>query len=239
MKKRVLPWLFAVSTPLIALAQEKDTAFLHVSIDHTIARYKKAVGVQARLYNGRKYTPPAQDFDQHPYYLSEDWLMGDVFYDGEFFSEVPLMYDLLGGTLITEHISSGQPIELVTEKLNHFTIGGHHFEKLENTPDNGLPRTGFYDILYDGPTRLVAHREKLQKKEISSNAIEIVYDEKTRYFLYHGTAYTPVKRKASVLKVLEGKKAELKRFARKNRTTFAFNRELLLKKLAAYYDTLE
>lgn len=240
MRRRTLLWLFALTGWLPGAAQDSDSALVQASINQAIARYKAVIGVQARLYNGRKYAPPEQDFDQHPYFLSEDWIIGDVFYDGELFRQVPLMYDIFGRTLITEHLSSGQPIELVTEKLRHFTIDGHHFKRMEiAAPGNGLPRTDFYDVLYEGPTRLLALREKQQKREIDASTIEIVYDERTRYFLYHNGTFTQVKGKASTWKVLQDKKAALKRFAKQNRAAFAPDKELLLKALATHYDTLK
>jgi hypothetical protein len=71
-----------------------DTTFITVAVQNTIKFYRDALGAQARLYNGGKYEAPEHTLEQHPYFLSEDWLDGDVFYDGEYFRNIPLMYDL-------------------------------------------------------------------------------------------------------------------------------------------------
>lgn len=218
----------------------EDTTFVNAAVHNTIQLYYTALKAQSRLNNGSKYRAPEHSIEQHPYLASEDWLTGSVFYDGELFTEVPLMFDLYNRVLITEHYPSGNSIQLVTQKLHHFTLGGHYFERIQNEAvANSLPGTDFYDILYQGKTRVVAYRKKLLKKEIESNVIEISYDEKNRYFMLKDGVYLPVKSKASVLKILSDEKRELKRFCMQNRSAYWHNRELMLKDLAEHYDTLK
>src|SRR5687767_13199459 len=108
-----------------------DTTYLRAAIQNTVELYHQAIRVQTRLYNGSKYLAPDHTLEEHPYFFSEDWIMGDVFYDGEYFENVPLMYDLASGQLLTEHVSSGHALQLVRDKLTHFSISGHYFEKIE------------------------------------------------------------------------------------------------------------
>jgi hypothetical protein len=191
------------------------------------------------LNNGSKYRASEHSLEQHPYFLSADWITGSVFYDGEGFKDVPLMYDLSIGRLIAEHYPSGNAILLVYEKLKSFSLAGHAFEKIENdSVGNSLPKTDFYDVLYAGESKVVAHRQKFLRKEIESNAINIEYDEKNRYFLFRNGVFFPVKSKKSALKLMGDKKTELRKFLKQNRIPFSTDRELLLKKLAEHYDSL-
>ena len=218
----------------------KDTTFISAAIQNTANLYHKAIGAQARLYNGSKYLAPDHTLEQHPYFLSEDWIMGDVFYDGEAFRQVPLMLDLYNGQLITEHYSSGHAIQLVKEKLHHFTIEGHYFEKIENDSVAGsLPQTDFYDILHGGTTKLVAKRQKFIREQIVSNVVERSFDDRNRYFLFKNGVYFPVKSKSSVLKLMSDRKQEMKKFLKQQPESTTKNRELLMKSLAEYYDTLK
>jgi hypothetical protein len=218
----------------------EDTTFLRAANENVIQRYQRAIGMQARLYNCSKYLPPEQTLEQHPYFLSEDWIMGNVFYDGEYFQNVPLMYDLSIGQLITEHYSSGHAMQLVEEKLEHFFISGHLFEKIQNDSVCGsLPQTGFYDVLHPGVTKVVAKRQKLLREQIVSTIIERSFDERNRYFVFRKGVFFPVKSKASVVKLMADKKQQVKKFLKKQNVSFPDNRELVLKKLAEYYDTLK
>lgn len=239
-RKLFLSFLFLLSFTWVFPQSGKDTTFLSAAIQNSIQLYQQAIGGQAKLYNGSKYLAPEHTVDQHPYFFSVDWIMGDVFYDGEIFENVPLMYDILNGQLITEHYSSGHPIQLIVEKLSHFSIAGHNFEKIENESVGGsLPLTDFYDILYPGETKVIARRQKILREQIVSNVIEASFDEKGRYFIFKNGVFFQVKSKASVLKILEDKKQDLKKFLKKNPIRFSENRELVLKSLAQFYDTLK
>jgi hypothetical protein len=99
--------LLLCGTTTFSQSGARDTTFITAAARNTVGKYRQAIGVQAKLNNGSKYVPPEQDVDEHPYFLSDDWLMGNVYYDDELFIDVPLMYDLYSGQLITEHSASG------------------------------------------------------------------------------------------------------------------------------------
>jgi len=217
-----------------------DTTFIVTAKKNTINLHQQALRTQSRLYNGSKYAAPKQTFEEHPYFGSEDWITGGVFYDGEYFADIPLMYDLYLDALVTEHYPSGHFLQLVREKLQHFSLGDHYFEKIDNeSVSNSLPKSGFYEILYDGRTRLVALRQKFLREKIEAPNIIVTYEERNRYFVLRDSAFFPVKSKASMFKLLEDRKRELKRFLKQKQIKFSSNREALLKTLAEYYDTLK
>ena len=238
MIKRRLCFLLALLSGTVAFSQlQPDTAFVATAKANALAEYSKALRTQARLYNGSRYLPPEHDLEEHPYFVSPDWINGSVYYDGEYFSDVPLMYDLYNQTLVAEHASSGHPIRLVEEKLQYFTLEGHYFERIINdSVQNSLPATGIYEVLYRGPTKVVARRQQQLREQIVSTVIERSYDEKNRYFILRDSAFFPVKGKASVLKLLSARKNDIKRFLRQKDLSFSTNRELALKSIAEYYD---
>jgi hypothetical protein len=232
--------LFTVCVTAAFAQSSADTAFVSAAIQNTVARYHEAIGGQAKLYNGSRYPDHDGSLDEHPFFLSEDWVMGDVFYDGEFFQGVPLMYDIVSGQLVTEHLFSGHPIQLVWGKLEHFSLSGHDFEKIENqTVGNSLPKTGFYDILYRGNTQVIALHQKIRRERIQTQSIEISFPEKTHYFIFKNGVFFQVQSKASVFKVLEDEKQALKRYLKSNHIIFSLNRESALTAMAELYDNLK
>ena len=239
---RILVLHLLIQIPCAAVYPQAagDTTFISAARENTVQLYQKALRAQSRLNNGRKYRASEHSLEQHPYFLSDDWITGSVFYDGEYFTDINLMYDLQQHVLVTEHYPSGNAIELVGEKLRSFTLQGHYFEKIDvDSAATGLPKTDFYDVLYGGESKVVAHRQKLQRKEIESRMIEIFYDERYRYFIFRNGLFFPVKNKGSVLKLLSDQKQVLKKFFKQNKTSFLQDRELMLKSMAEHYDSLK
>jgi hypothetical protein len=240
MKRKIFLCLISLLPIVPVFAQtEKDTAFMSAAIRQTFRIYQNAMGNQAKIFNGSKYNPPKHTIEAHPFFISEDWLTGDVFYDGENFQDVFLMYDLLSGQLVTEHTASGQAIQLVWAKVDHFTIAGHHFQKITPESVGGtLPETDFYDILYSGDIRIVARRFKYMREKIVGAVIERTFPQKDRYFLFKNGVFFPVRSKGSILKLMSDKKQEMRKFLKQHKVSFAQNRETLLIKLAEHYDSL-
>jgi hypothetical protein len=217
-----------------------DTTFLISAKENALQLHQQALRSQARLYNGSKYRAPQQTFEEHPNLASEDWITGSVFYDGELFQDVSLIYDVTTDVLVTDHFPSGHPIQLISDKIDYFTLGNRLFERIGvESVNNSLPRTGFYEILYDGATKVVALRQKLRREKIESTRVFVLYESRDRYFLFRNGVFFPVKSKSSILKLLEDRKQELKRFIKQRNLLISSNRELTLKSLAEYYDTLQ
>jgi len=240
MKWKLWPCLPAFLFCVSAFPQSgADTAFITAAKNYAFSLHQTALHSQSRLYNGSKYREPDFDFEQHPFFLSEDWITGSLFYDGALFTDVPLMYDLMNEVLVTEHTPSGHPIQLVREKLRYFTLQGHYFERIENeSVGNSLPGTAFYDILYNGTSRLVARRQKFLRQEIEDKQIQSLYPERNRYFILMNGVYFPVKTKASILRLMGDKKQEIKKALRKQGVHFSDDRERALITVAGYYDSL-
>jgi hypothetical protein len=239
MRWKFLPGLMALFINIPALPQASDSAFVIVAQDNAKKLHQAALGSQARLYNGSKYREPELAPDFHPFFSSEDWITGSIYYDGEYFENVPLMYDLLNDAVITEHLPSGQAIQLIREKISLFSIGGHRFEKISDESRQSLPGTpDFLDVLYDGESKIVALRQKFRRDNIEGGKVHVTYEEKNRHFILRNGVFFPVKSKASLLKILSDRKQELKKHARQKGIFFSRDREGALQSLAKYYDTL-
>ena len=52
-----------------------------------------------------------------------------------------------------------KPIQLIDEKINGFEIGSNVFTHLKET-DNNKIATGYYEVLYDGQSKIFVKRKK-------------------------------------------------------------------------------
>jgi hypothetical protein len=227
-----------ISFSSIAQSVIQDTAFVVVAKKNSIALYEHALKTQKLYYNGSAYVEPDRTSDAHPFYLSDDWLNGSIVFDGNSFDNVPLLFDITTEQIITEN-PSATPISLVKEKLSSFIIDGRQFDKIHNEAvKNSLPRSGFYHILYNGKTKVVALHDKQTQERIEGRDLIIYFEERNRYYVWRKDRYHQVGGKGSILKLLHDQKNALRTFIRANKLDFKHNREDALSKVAEYYDTL-
>ena len=223
----------------VCFAQQSktDTAFVAESEKKVSALYTAAIQHQSRLYNGSDYIIYIPRNEEHPYFEVDDWAYGSVEYWNELYENIPLMYDINTDQIITEH-NRGNPIKLLPEKVQSFTILDHEFVRL--SPDNKNNITpGFYDRLYDGETKVYARHLKIYRETLNAKEVIPKYDANTRYYVFKDGVYNLVKSKSSVLKVLADKKPELKSFIRKNSVHFKSNRSESIVRIATHYDSLK
>ncbi|HTE31920.1 MAG TPA: hypothetical protein VK666_16175, partial [Chryseolinea sp.] len=175
--------------------------------------------------------------DEHPYFGLDDWSDGSIMYDDEFYDNVQMFYDISRDRVITEHILNGAKIELITEKVSHFTINGHKFVHLIQDPSRVIV-SGFHEVLYDGKTKVYARREKYLRSRAESNAIAYSFEEKNRLYIFKDGKYHAVRSKGSVWDVFTDKKQDLKPLFNKTKISFKSSREEAIVRIAEQYDAL-
>lgn len=212
-----------------------DTAFVARADARAKHVYSQYIQGQARLFNGVEYTEYQSRNDEFPFYLSDDWIFGDVLYDGELYENVPLEYDIRVDQVVTEHMLNGAKIQLIADKVDQFTVSGHTFVHLYGTKTNGIA-TGFYDRLYDGPTKVYVRRQKDLQESIESQVIVARFEEKNHLYIVKDGVFYPVKKKGSVLDVLKDRKSDVKSFLNKSKIRFKKNREEAVVRAAEFYD---
>jgi hypothetical protein len=214
-----------------------DTAFLNLSVANTIKRYEQSVANQHLYLTGSAYVEPRQTNDEHAFFITNEWVTGSINYDGQSFNNVPLLYDLTIDQVITESVHSNLLV-FPSGKISSFTIGNHYFKYIHKSfGGNTLPRSGFYEILYDGPTMVVCQRIKAVQEVIEGQAVQIYYKDRSRVFILKNDRFFPVKSESSVLKVLGDKKNQTASFIRKNKIRLKRNPQAF-GLVAQFYDSL-
>lgn len=230
--------------PAFCYAQsvDNDTVFLNEATRNAITLYEQEMLTQSHLINGAQYNraqnikaDPSHPEQAHPYYVFE-WLPGSVFYDGDWYN-ASFLYDLEKDNLIMINTFLQKQLLLVKEKVDEFTLGDHRFVKLNVEKSTG---EGFYEILYDGNTKVYLKRSKTLERVVGQNVeIPYRYMETTNYFIMKGTVYHSVNSKRSVLKVLSEQESEIKKFLRLRSQSFKENRIYLISEMARLYDQLQ
>jgi hypothetical protein len=227
--------LFSVN----AQEAKQDSLLLSLSLQNANSLYKKTMANNSALFNGREYVSSDIRVQGFPAFESEDLEEGSVVYYDQVFENISCLYDLYTDEFITEHYNSGFRIILNSEKISQFGLLGHTFKRIVNDSlKKELPKTGFYDFLYENKSGVVAKRKKIIFEEIRDRSVYREYQSVNQYFVKKGNVYYPVKSKKSVLDVFEDHKKEVSRAFRKHKLKFRNNRERSIILMASEYDKL-
>ena len=93
----VLLSIFSFGQPI------QDTTFLRASVLQAEKSYHTAMSKQLNIYNGRGYKTYTPTADEHPYFLTYDWIIGSIVYESDYYAEVPLLFDLSSEKVISEN----------------------------------------------------------------------------------------------------------------------------------------
>ena len=216
-----------------------DTSFIKSAFENSVTIHNKAIEGQDAFYNGSQYAEPAQTKDgDHPFFISDDWTFGSITFDGQFFENVPLLYDITNDYVVSES-PSGDMYVVAGHYLSSFTLGDHYFEKLNSKEvTNFSSKPGYYEIVYNGPSKVISRHDKTTQRSYSDKKVIIHFIEKSQYFIRKNNTFHSVKSKSSVLKIFSDKKNLLRSYIRSEGLNFSRSRNESLAKIAAYYDQL-
>ncbi len=218
----------------------EDSLVYAVSVQNAINFYHRSVYPETGLYNGGQYVDYIYTIQEgNPYFLSTGYAAGTICYDRVSYQQVPLIYDMVKETLITQDPTHLYKIALNNEKISSFSLLGHNFVRLiADSSDNQLPGTGFYECLYSGNLAVFKKEKKeLKDREISNNIIRYVQETRDYYIRKDGIYY-PVGNRKSVLHLLADRKKQLETYIRKNGLKIRRNPDLAFAGIAAYYDKI-
>ncbi|WP_375444596.1 hypothetical protein [uncultured Fibrella sp.] len=211
----------------------KDSLFVAAATRSAIAQHARVNNTLERLYNGPEYISYDRRLTGHAFFPNDTLQESQVTYEGGQFT-VPLLYDIVKDEVVVVH-PSGYRMALHSDRLPTFTVQNHTFIRLD-TVKQALP-TGFYDLLYDGPTQLLARRTKVILVNPGSFGYGI-YDPRTTYYIRRNGHYFPVKTRRATLAVLADRRKQLSAYLRQQKIRFKQAPETALVKLVQQYDEL-
>ncbi|MES2647208.1 MAG: hypothetical protein V4717_10055 [Bacteroidota bacterium] len=214
-----------------------DTALYNHAIENATAYYHSTIKDQHPLLTGRMNLPYPHAFkDGIPYFLTDKFTNGEIFYDGLLYKNIPLLFDQVSNYVIT--LAQFGRLELVNEKIVSFRIDGHQFKRLQEDSLNKIS-TGFYEQLYTGPTEVLLKEKKSLREEIQSG-VELTYliDGKRSYFIKKDNSYFIARSKKELLDICKTKQSELQQFIKKNKLNFKKDMANAIVRVAEYYDQL-
>lgn len=211
-----------------------DSVLYQRALNQTFAYNNSLATKTSGLYTGRLYVRDYYNVKGHPFFQTDSFQKGEVFYNGVLYKNVDLLYDLSHDNVIVKY-SEDVNLVLVPEKTGYFSLPGHLFIRGSDASPKGQ---GFYEILFDGKIEILVRRMKEMVPWSKSFEFNSVFLQNNNYFIYKDSSYKSVNNKKEILDVLKDKKAELKDFISKNKPDFRKNFEKALVQTAKYYDQI-
>ena len=216
------------------LARAQPTPADTSALANLVATYRRSPPA-GRLLSGTEYldyTPGNTLGNQ--FFLSNLAQRATIHYDGEYYTQVPLRYDLKLDQVIVFDSSRNVTIQLIKERVADFALGGRRFIRLGTGAG-----AGFYEVLADGSPQLLAHRTKRVAETTVQQHLTFTYREASRLLLAQAGKLTEVTSLKSLLDLLPDQKPALQQYARSNDLQFGpETREAAATLLVNYYHTL-
>lgn len=177
--------------------------------------YKRSLAGSQQLFNGTEYKKHRSHSGEHPFFLSDQYIVGRLKYDGVDYEAVPLYFDIAKDVLVTPYYFDGTWMAFVSELVSEFEVKSRVFRYVRENI-NGLPGPGFYEILFTGSNNLWLRHNKVYEERIDGMEITHQFKYNYEYYLVRGNEAFRLNENEKLPLVLKDKRAELRVFLRKN-----------------------
>ena len=238
--KKIFSFLFFLSFTLLRLSSDafgQDSVGDSEEQNNAISFYRNTVGENSSLYKGRLYVGLNYLIKGHQFLDTDEWQSGSLFYQGNLYKDVPMLYDIFRDELVILHTNGFLKIQLLKSELDKFNVLNSTFVNIQDSSSlNTLPSPGIYGMIYEGDIAVFVKRRKLIKETIQEMQVIREFEQTNQYYIYKDSNYHEVKRKGSVLRVLKEHKKEIRRRLREEGIKFRRNKELAIVKMVSFYE---
>lgn len=230
---RRLIFLFLAATAL-AFGQDNSSRSLFGEFDNQIQPKNAAYN------NGKIHFNAYRSIDKtFRYYLSADYVTGDIVYNGQIYGNIALKYDLLSDELIIkfEGENNQMGFNAVKQKVNGFYIGGLRFSNLDLVPHPGFI-SGFYEQTDAGKITLYTKFAKIQFEALTNEKKFYTYKERNEFILHCENEWFVIDSQRDAARAFPKFEKNIRKFFKTNAPLEKADRRQFMKKLAAHLGTL-
>jgi hypothetical protein len=192
------------------------TSFISYSQTNYKPLYKKfdeIVGLSnTNLSYGILYTEKYNSLkDNHHYFKTKKFKVGNVRYQKEDFFDIYLKYDLNDDNLIVNISNELKTFSIVLEKnlIDFFSIDNHQFINIKNY--------GFNEMLFSSKNISIYKKHATIKKKRLNKYLSYEFTDNNSYLLYYNKSYFKVNKKKDFIKIFSNKKKFITSYFKTNK----------------------
>jgi hypothetical protein len=204
---------------------------LQQSIDSASFYYTNSVGKFFHLLNGAEHIEPNRNIVGHPYFGENEWLIGDIHYNGILFTGVLLKYNIFTDN-VSVNIKNSKSILHYTN-IDYINIQDRRFAKIEHPK---LEHSKLFEIIYKGETKAICRREKQLNEKLEKSEIKLEFKSKEKYYVIKDDNFYQIRTFSALLNVFKENKKEIKDLFQENNISFRRQKEYAIFLATQYYD---
>ena len=227
LKKLLTLIFFFLFCSALAAKEKKDTSYLP-------DQYYNTLGNDLPVYSGRLFLGYASNIKGSPYLPDAGWASGSVLYNNIWYKMNALKLDVHTKELIIQTPAQFSIIPY-GYRISNFTLSEKKFLRIDSTARSAA-RAGFYELLLDGPLKVLAWRSATLEQKIEQLTLEYEFLRKDEFFLQRDGQLIKVVSKRGLHELLKDKKKLIKKTLKPLGLSFKKNRELLILKAVETYN---
>jgi hypothetical protein len=245
MRRFYLLFSFLFSTAFLEVQAQlafNDTDFYRQSVGNLKDFYRSTVGEGLHLYNGTEYLQYSFLVKGYPFFYTDSFIRGNVYYDGRLYRDVPMRYDLVNDEVIVADFYGNFPIRLVSNKIDYFELAKHQFVRFsfDDTSTSVINNVGFFDEIYKSTfAGVYVKRQKELEMLLGTETDKRNYKQYNRCYILMKNQFYLIDDQRDLLSVLKDKKDAVKKFIRKENIHFKKEIDFAVKTIIEYYITLK
>jgi hypothetical protein len=217
--------------------------FSHSQTQNTQRNYYKwfdsQIGIEnTGLNNGIRYKELYRIKNgKHKFYLSPNFIKGDIFYQGQLYYDIDMKYDLFEDQIIInlETQQGFSTFQLIKDLIDYFIIENKQFIQLTNNKVSNSPNliSGFYEIYFSSSNFILY--KKYFKNRIKFLESKVVFSEfrnKYEYYIFYNNTYYLIDRKNDFRKIFPSQMKIITSFYNKNKILLKSNYDLFMMQLS-------
>lgn len=197
---------------------------------------KEKYGTDDELINGLIYLPENPYANGNRFFLSDDYLKGNIYKQGIVFENQSMKYDIENDDLVLHGKLKRSFIDILLHKsqIDSFTIADRFFINSSHLfSTDTLNR--FFELIFRNNTTFLTEYYKEFRADYNEKTPHGRYTSaKKRYFIFKDDRLYDVTRKSKFLRFFKDNKRDIRKFMKKNKIRYRKAQQTELKRLMEY-----
>lgn len=176
------------------------------------------IGIEnTSIFQGIKYEEKNQPLKKkHSFFISNKFIKGNLLYNGEFFFDIKMKYDLFDQELVILFEKGNNnriAIQLFKKNITEFSLHNTHFIKLKINDEPNFYEEGYKSNLIG---LYIKHRKTKRETQYRGKLINSYRNNSLQYFIYYNSLYIKISSRKTIVNIFPEQKQLINSFFKEN-----------------------